>query len=61
MHMLTILHVEYQNLRIWRKTWLILGKIKALLLMKESKAESLVEIVHRLAEAELKRLESHKN
>lgn len=52
--------MEYQQFRIWKTTWELLNKVKALLLIKEGKNESLVEIVNRLVEAESKRLESKK-
>jgi hypothetical protein len=52
--------VEYQNVRIWRTTWDALSKVRALLLTKENKRETLMEIVNRLVLAELARLESKK-
>lgn len=58
--MSNITHMEYRTLKVWTATWELLNKVKALLLVKENKNESLVEIVHRLAETEFKRLESKK-
>jgi hypothetical protein len=59
-HVSNITLVEYRTLKIWTRTWEMLSKVKALLLVRESRSESLVEIVHRLVEAELKRLDSEK-
>jgi len=56
--MSNITYVEYRTLKVWTTTWELLNRVKALLLVKEGRTESFVEIVHRLVEAEMKRLDS---
>jgi len=57
-NMSNITYVEYRTLKVWTTTWELLNRVKALLLVKEGRTESFVEIVHRLVEAEMKRLDS---
>lgn len=53
----TITHMQYHTIRIHEDVMVLLKKARGLLITKEGRDETMIEILRRLLEQEVKRLE----